>query len=120
MMTMKQSHRDDFGLVGSELLHPQRLYWSELSVDFDLRKLAYGKVKVADLFRDQQHPFDDRRQIEKGHSRAETRVFQKIWNSAEGQVVTEGSGSLPRQRQFWRITHVKRKLNFFKQLIRLV
>ena len=65
---LQQSHRDDLSLVRTQLLQSERLYRSQLAVDLDLRQLTDREIEVADLVRDQQHAFDNGRQIEEAHA----------------------------------------------------
>ncbi len=58
---MHQGQRNDLGLVGRELLHPERLDRRELAVDFNLWQLADGKIQVADFVGHQQHSLDNGR-----------------------------------------------------------
>jgi len=54
-------------VIGSQLLHSQRLYGREFAVYFDLGKLSYGEIEVTNLVGDEQHALDDGWQIEEAH-----------------------------------------------------
>src|SRR5205085_9639791 len=69
-VALHQGHRDDLGLVGRELLKPQDLRGAQAAVDLHLRRLADGKVQVADALRDLEHLLYDGRQVEVFHVRA--------------------------------------------------
>ena len=59
-------------------MQTERLHGGQFAVNFNLRLLTDGEVKIADFVRKKQHPLDDGRQIEEAHAEGFSNLGREV------------------------------------------